>query len=123
MRDRDEKERRRKRDEGEESPELKDQEERSKRKRHDEIDGPFPPHSTAGQPKDSPRSRTDRKDRSRDRRYDDRRTRDARDDFDDLPRLRRDKERHEARQPPVDDTPLEDDEFDKHPLRRSPPIM
>lgn len=108
-RDRDEKERRRKRDEGEESPELKDQEERSKRKRHDEID--------------SPQSKTsDRRDRSRDRRYDDRRTRDARDEFDDLQRLRRGRERREAKPLPIDDTPLEDEEFDKRSLRRSPPV-
>ncbi|KAI9572994.1 hypothetical protein HD554DRAFT_2202804 [Boletus coccyginus] len=108
-RDRDEKERRRKRDEGGESPELKDQEERSKRRRHDEID--------------SPQSKTsDRRDRSRDRRYDDRGTRDARDEFDDLQRLRRGNERREAKPLPIDDTPLEDEEFDKRSLRRSPPV-
>lgn len=101
---------------------MRDQEERSKRKRHDDIDGPFPP-SSAGQPKDSPRSRTsDRRDRSRDRRYDDRRTKDARDELGDLPRYRQDRERREARSLPIDDTPLEDDEFDKHSLRRSPPL-
>ncbi|KAF8445901.1 hypothetical protein L210DRAFT_3610484 [Boletus edulis BED1] len=122
-RERDDKERRRKRDEGEESPELRDQEERSKRKRHDEIDGSHPPPSSASHPKDSPQSRTsDHKDRSRDRRYDDRRTKDARDEFDDLPRPRRDRERREAKPLPVDDTPLEDDELDRRSLRRSPPI-
>ena len=36
--------------------------------------------------------------------------------------LFRSKERREAKPLPIDDTPLEDDEFDKHPLRRSPPI-
>ncbi|KAF8140293.1 hypothetical protein EV363DRAFT_1393204 [Boletus edulis] len=115
-RERDDKERRRKRDEGEESPELRDQEERSKRKRHDEIDGSHPPPSSASHPKDSPQSRTsDHKDRSRDRRM-------LADEFDDLPRPRRDRERREAKPLPVDDTPLEDDELDRRSLRRSPPI-
>jgi RNA-binding protein 39 len=41
--------------------------------------------------------------------------------LDDLPRYRKDRERHETKPLPVDDTPL-DDEFDKRSLRRSPPI-
>ncbi|KAF9229246.1 splicing factor, CC1-like protein, partial [Gyrodon lividus] len=98
------------------------QEERSKRKRHDEIDGSLPPPSSAGHPKDSPQSRTsDRRDRSRERRYDDRKARDPRDEFDELSRSRRDKERRDTRRPPVDDTPLDEDEFDRRSLRRSPP--
>ncbi|KIJ68490.1 hypothetical protein HYDPIDRAFT_24760 [Hydnomerulius pinastri MD-312] len=128
-RDRDDrdKERRRKRDDGEESPELKDQEERSKRKRHDENNGSLPPPPpSAGlppPPKDSPRSRTsDRRDRSREHRYDDRRARDPRDEFDDPLRYRGGKDRRDSKRPPIDDTPLDEDELDRRSLRRSPPV-
>ncbi|KIJ21787.1 hypothetical protein PAXINDRAFT_165177 [Paxillus involutus ATCC 200175] len=116
-------ERRRKRDDGEESLELKDQEERSKRKRPDETDGSLPPPSSAGHAKDSPQSRTsDRRDRSRERRYDDRRARDPRDEFDELSRTRREREHRESRRPPIDDTPLDEDDLAMGSLRRTPPV-
>ncbi|KAH7916409.1 hypothetical protein BJ138DRAFT_1108774 [Hygrophoropsis aurantiaca] len=129
-RDRD---RRRKREDGDESPELKDHEERSKRKRHEDIDDAHPPPPpSAGPPpppppKDSPRSRTsDRRDRSHERRYDDRRrARDPRDEFDDLPRYRKNGGSRDSRRPPIDDTPLDEDELDKGlsvpPMKRPSP--
>ncbi|KAI6162159.1 hypothetical protein EDD17DRAFT_1580250 [Pisolithus thermaeus] len=102
---REDRERRRKREDGDESPER--DLERSKRKRHEENDDPHAPPSVV---KDSPRSRiADRRDRSRERRYD-RRVRDPRDE---------DRDRRDSRRLPSDDGTLED-EFDKRSLRPSP---
>jgi RNA-binding protein 39 len=83
-----------------------------KKKRHDDIDDLGLP------PKDSPRRGHDRRDRSRERRY-----RDPRDEFDDPPRFRRERDRTRDRRPPVDDVPLNEDELDKGSLKASsPPI-
>ncbi|KAG0708825.1 hypothetical protein DFH29DRAFT_794077 [Suillus ampliporus] len=108
-RDRDggDRDKRRKREETDESPD-----ERLKKKRHDDMDD-----SSAGlPPKDSPRRGHDRRDRSRERRY-----RDPRDEFDDPPRYRREKDHTHDRHPPIDDTPLNEDEPDRQSLKTSPP--
>ncbi|KAI6008218.1 hypothetical protein F5J12DRAFT_68040 [Pisolithus orientalis] len=111
--DHEDRERRRKREDGNESPERDP--ERSKRKRHEESDDPHAPASV----KDSPRSRiADRTDRSRERRYD-RRVRDPRDEFDEPLRHQRDRDRRDSKRAPSDEGTLED-EFDKRSLRPSP---
>ncbi|KAG1862248.1 hypothetical protein F4604DRAFT_1882375 [Suillus subluteus] len=108
-RDRDggDRDRRRKREETDEPPD-----ERLKKKKYDDMD-----ESSAGlPPKDSPRRGHDRRDRSRERRY-----RDPRDEFDDPPRFRRERDRAPDKRPPIDDTPLNEEEPDKGSIKMSPP--
>jgi RNA-binding protein 39 len=83
-----------------------------KKKRYDDMD-----ESSAGlPPKDSPRRGHDRRDRSRERRY-----RDPRDEFDDPPRFRRERDHAHDKRPPIDDTPLIEEEPDKGSSKMSPP--
>lgn len=108
-RDRDggDRDRRRKREETDEPPD-----ERLKKKRYDDMD-----ESSVGlPPKDSPRRGHDRRDRSRERRY-----RDPRDEFDDPPRFRRERDRAHDKRLPIDDTPLNEEEPDKSSIKMSPP--
>ncbi|KAG1783995.1 hypothetical protein EV702DRAFT_1210081 [Suillus placidus] len=108
-RDRDggDRDKRRKREETDEPPD-----ERLKKRRYDDMD-----ESSAGlPPKDSPRRGHDRRDRSRERRY-----RDPRDEFDDPPRFRRERDPAHDKRPPINDTPLNEEEPDKGSLKTSPP--
>jgi RNA-binding protein 39 len=83
-----------------------------KKKRYDDMD-----ESSVGlPPKDSPRRGHDRRDRSRERRY-----RDPRDEFDDPPRFRRERDRAHDKRLPIDDTPLNEEEPDKSSIKMSPP--
>lgn len=125
-RDRDERDRRRKRgDDLDDGPDTRGVDERSKRKRHDdgpeESSLPAPPPSAGLPPPPPPLADSPhrRRDRSIDRRSS--RPRDPRDDFDDMTRYRRDRDRErEPRQSRGPSVPLDDRLDPKTPPVRRP---